>query len=87
MEEETVLDFVPSGTSITTAELDRVISRMYEAKGDHDAKKVVSTEAYYHLEDCKAQVTDLLRRAGKSEYVVEGVGKATLVDKLKVRTP
>lgn len=86
--EETVLDFASTtGATVTTEELDHVISTMYKAKQDYDQKKIVSTEAHHHLEDCKAQVTELLRNAGKTEYVVEGVGKATLVDKLKVITP
>ena len=79
--------FVPRGTIVTTEELDHVISKMYKAKADYDAKKVVSTEAFHHLENCKAEVGELLRKAGKTEYVVEGVGKATVVDKFKVRVP
>lgn len=79
--------FVPAGTNVTTEELDHVISKMYKAKEDYDNKKIVSTEAFHHLENCKAEVSELLRKAGKTEYVVEGVGKATVVDKFKVRVP
>ena len=85
--EEAAEDFLAKTKSVTTDELDYVISQMYSAKKDYETKKLVSTEAQHHLENCKAEVTSLLAKANKSEYVVEGVGKASLIEKLKVLTP
>jgi len=73
--------------SVTTEELDAAVSRMAEAKKEYDAKKKESNEAHAIWQSRAEYVQRLLEKAGKKSYKVDGVGTASIVEKLKVTVP
>ena len=82
-----MFDALQSDTSITTETLDDAVKQMAQAKAEYESKKVISTEAYHHYQRCQGALIGLLKQAGKSKYVVDGVGTVSVKDKLKVRVP
>lgn len=73
--------------TITVEELDHAVSQMVKAKEEYDRQKAAANELYYHHENCKQKVMELLRAAGKKSYQVDDIGKVTVVEKLKVKMP
>lgn len=74
-------------STITTEELDAAAKQFAEAREDYEQKKSISNEAYHHAEECKAKLMDLMSKANKKKYSVEGLGSLSVVEKLKVRAP
>lgn len=72
---------------ISLQDMDDLVVAYYKARMDYEQKKLVSTEAYHHMELVQEKVMGLLKRAGKKNYSVDGVGRVQLVDKLKVKFP
>lgn len=78
---------IAADTSITTEELDDAVATMRHLEADYKATKAVATEAHNNYQEAKAKLIHMLQNAGKSKYHVDGHGTASLVTKLKVRTP
>lgn len=74
-------------TDVTTKELDELISKMYSARTDYDAKKKISNEADAVHKTLKNEVIELMELANKKNYAVIGVGKVSIGESLKVQTP
>lgn len=74
-------------SSITTENLDQMISVMAELKGNYEELKKQSDEAFKLYEKARGQVIAALSASNKSKYFVDGIGTVSLVEKLKVRTP
>lgn len=72
---------------VTIGELDAAIESVAELRADYEAKKKISTEAHNTLELAKNHALSLLTSSGKSSYNVDGVGNASVVNKLKVQMP
>ena len=66
-------------SGVTTDQLDKAVMQMQEAREVYDAKKKESNEAHADYEQRKYEVIKLLEASGKTKYVVEGVGTASLV--------
>lgn len=72
---------------ISVAELDAALVAIKDAEVDHKAKKEIATEAYWVLEDAKANFMTIMRRAGKKKWSVAGHGGFSLHDELRFRVP
>ena len=74
-------------TSITTEELDEAVKLMRFLETQYKGHKEIATAAHNAYQEAKAKLIHMLQNAGKSKYHVDGHGTASLVTKLKVRTP
>lgn len=75
------------GSSITVEELDELCRAYKRARDEYDAAKEVSDRAYAERERLQGKVVEAMELAGKSKYVVEGVGTLYFNDKMSVRVP
>lgn len=75
------------GNSITVEELDEICRKYKLARDEYDAAKEVSDRAYAERERLQGKVVEAMELAGKSKYVVEGVGTLYFNDKMSVRVP
>lgn len=72
---------------VTTEELDKRVEVMRQAQAEYDEKSTVSKEAHFKLEQAKKEVLELMTKANKSTYHVEGLGKVSLAERLSVSYP
>lgn len=75
------------GTSITVEELDTLCKEFKEAQEVYQSAKAVSDAAYKEQERLKGKVVEAMELAGKSKYVVEGIGTFYFSDKMSVKVP
>jgi hypothetical protein len=75
------------GSGITTLELDEMITELRVLRDLYEQKKEASTKAYNDYAALEGKVVEAFQQAGKSKYVVEGLGTAYLINKLVVPTP
>lgn len=75
------------GSSITVEELDELCRQYKKTRDEYDAAKEVSDRAYAERERLQGKVVEAMELAGKSKYVVEGVGTLYFNDKMSVRIP
>lgn len=73
--------------SITTEELDLAVMKMRDDRIEYELAKKQGTAKHAVYQESLAKLITMLQRANKSKYHVEGLGTASLVTKLKVRTP
>jgi len=73
--------------TITTKQLDDAAKLWKELEGTYDDAKALSTAAFKEYEKGEKQFQELLKKAGKKKYTVEGLGTISRVDKLGVTTP
>jgi hypothetical protein len=76
-----------SDTKITVEELDSLCSEYKAALEVYQSAKAVSDVAYKEQERLKGKVVEALEQAGKSKYVVEGIGTFYFIDKMSVKIP
>lgn len=76
-----------TATSISVEDLDQLVKEMRKKRDIYEAAKAKSTELYKEYEQLEGAVVEALRQAGKKRYHVDGLGTATVVEKLVVTTP
>ena len=74
-------------SEISVGELDMLVNLMQRQRTDYEEKKKTSTDAYAALEQTKGKLQELLEKAGKSKYYVEGVGTVSITSKLQYKFP
>ncbi len=72
---------------VTTTELDALVKKFIDLRGDYEAKKKVASEASAVLDSAEAELLDLLKAANKTKYNVDGLGSVTKVSKLSFKVP
>lgn len=77
----------PNAEVITTEELDDAAREFSEARLEYDEKKEISNKADAKVKLLKRKLLELLERANKSNWDLEGVGKFIKTVKYQVRTP
>lgn len=87
MEVEGQLDLFETKKEVSVSEMDAVVEEMASARALYDAAKAVSNEAHAVWKEKEFAAMALLKEAGKTRYEVEGVGKISLIEKLKVKMP
>lgn len=86
-EQEAWAEEAAKGNSITVEELDTLCKEYKAARDYYDSTKEVSDRAYAERERLQGKVVEAMELAGKSKYVVEGVGTLYFNDKMSVRVP
>lgn len=76
-----------SDQSITTEQLDLQIRHMKDADLAYKAAKTISNELYAEYQTKQQQLITMMRSANKKKYHVDGLGTASVVEKLKVKVP
>jgi len=74
-------------SSITTEDLDKLVSIMKAAKSAYEIAKAQSDSLHKEYNEYRSKVIKALMATNKSKYFVDGVGTVSLVEKLKVRVP
>lgn len=74
-------------SGVTTEQLDLAIKEMREAREEYEARKKESNSAHAEFEKRKYEVIKLLEASGKTKYVVEGFGTASLVVTKSTKVP
>lgn len=73
--------------SITTEQMDSMVSEMSELKDTYDKLKKQSNAAHEAYQEARAKLITVLQEAGKTKYFVDGVGTVSVTEKLKIKTP
>jgi hypothetical protein len=73
--------------TVTTEELDAAVIKLKELEDDYDAKKKVSNEADEKFENQRVFLLELLKKANKTKYHVDGLGTVSMAIKTAVKTP
>ena len=79
-------DFEAADETITTDELDEIVSGMALAKAEYESAKQGSDILYKQYQELRAKCIATLQQAGKSKYFVDGVGTISVTEKLKIQT-
>jgi hypothetical protein len=72
---------------ITTRQLDEATQKLWDLRKDYEAKKKISNEASELVDKAELELLDLLERANKKNYQLDGVAKVVAVNTLCVTTP
>lgn len=67
--------------------LDTAMREYEHARTRYEEMKEIADEAYKLAESRKAELIDLLERAGKRNWALDGVGKVSVAEKLTIRVP
>ncbi len=72
---------------ISLKEMDEAVKHVTDLRAIYKAAKKLSDEAYDQVKKGEAHLILLLEKAGKSVYVVEGVGRVKITHEMSVQTP
>ena len=72
---------------VSIESLDQAVKDYQEARLDYEKKKKISNEADGIQKEAKKKLYNLLRRANKKNWEVEGIGKASAFDTYSYKTP
>lgn len=72
---------------VSTAELDEVARSLRLAKEVYTERKAASDEAYGAVKEAEAKLISLMKDAGKTKYIAEGIGSISISTNLSVQTP
>lgn len=72
---------------ISTAEIDKAISDYVEAYAKYEEAKNIAKELNEKADALEAQVLDILEKAGKKKYFIEGIGTVSVSNRFSVKTP
>lgn len=76
-----------SGSGVTTQMLDTLVSEMQKKRAIYEDAKSIASEKYNEYAEAEGKLVEAMQLAGKTKYVVEGVGTVYFVNKLVVPTP
>lgn len=82
-----MFDDAGADKSITTEHLDKLVQEMVDSEAAYKEAKSTSNRLYEEYQTKRAVLISTLQQAGKKKYVVDGLGTASVVEKLQVRTP
>lgn len=74
-------------SGVTTEQLDQLVRDYQAAYSRYEDKKAESSALYKDAEALEKELVAMMELAGKTKYVVEGVGTVYFSDKLTVTTP
>jgi len=69
------------------AQMDEALVNLRALKEEYASVDKIAKECHKRLKSAEGAVIQILRDAGKGTYITEGIGRATLTDKLSVATP
>lgn len=72
---------------ISVEEMDQAVKDLRAIRDQYALENAKVKEMYIQVKDAEEKVMSMLKRAGKSKYIVEGVGSISLTETLSVQTP
>ena len=72
---------------ISLTQMDKEVTELRSLKETYDLAKADSTNKYKDYQSQQYKVSEILKAAGKTEYVCEGIGKVTISEAMSVTTP
>lgn len=72
---------------VSVKDLDSAVGVVRELKNKHQESKAISDAHYAALKEAEDKLVSLLQYAGKTTYIAEGLGRATLKKNLSVKVP
>jgi hypothetical protein len=81
------MEVASAGSGVTTDELDKRGQAYQDAYAKYEEAKLVSKKLLAEAERLEGKMIEAMEQAGKSKYIVEGVGTFYFVDKMTVTTP
>jgi hypothetical protein len=75
------------GSGVTTQMLDELTVTMQEKRKIYEEAKQISTDKYKDYAEAEGKLVEAMQLAGKTKYVVEGLGTVYFVTKMVVPTP
>lgn len=90
MKETTDLDMwleTAADVSVTTADLDQAVQVWRDAEEQYRAAQKVAADLYKIAAEKEKLALEMLQRAGKTKYNVEGLGTCYQINKASVQTP
>lgn len=72
---------------ISLEDMDNAAKALRDAKEVYTSRKAASDEAYHIMKEAEGKLVSLMDAAGKTTYIAEGVGRATVKKSLSVKTP
>lgn len=72
---------------ISTEELDVLLKQILEARATYEKAKEESTRLYHIKEELESRMIELLSKAGKTNWKIDGLGTATVVETMAVPVP
>lgn len=84
---ETGFELDQEKRTVTTEELDTLVSDLKSARDAYDLASTLSSEKHSVVKELEGKLIDLLQAAGKTAYEVDGVARVTVVTKSQVTTP
>lgn len=73
--------------TVTTEELDAAVQTLKDLEEDYEAKKKISNEADAKYDNQRVYLLELLKKANKTKYHVDGLGTVSMAIKTQVKTP
>lgn len=87
MEEQNQNEWATTDAAITTEALDEAVKKMKAARECYEAASKVKQTASDVLDGLENSLIDILKRAGKSKYIVDDIGTVSIMNKYSVKTP
>lgn len=72
---------------ISLEQMDQAVKDLRKMKDTYSLESTKVKELYAQVKEAESKVVSLLQQAGKSKYVVEGVGSVNLQETMSVQTP
>lgn len=72
---------------ISVEQMDQAVKNLRDIKDAYNMENAKVKELYAQVKEAEDRVVSLLKRAGKSKYIVEGVGQVITTETLSVQTP
>ena len=76
-----------TGTGVTTQMLDTLVEDMQKKRAVYEESKKGTSALYNEYAEAEGKLVEAMQLAGKTKYVVEGIGTVYFVNKLVVPTP
>jgi len=72
---------------VSTKELDELVVNMQETYADYEKEKKIATETRLAYEELQKKVLEMLKKAGKTKWNVDGLGTVSIRGRYQYTTP
>lgn len=85
--EEWMSEEQKGASEISIEELDGLVKEYLAKREEYEAAKKIQSEKYGEYQSMENKLMSTLKAAGKKTYIVDGVGRATIVQKNVITVP
>lgn len=80
-------DSIETPKEISIKEMELELTELKSLKEKYKKANDAAKEANAQMKEQEAKIIDMLKASGQKTFIAGGIGRATLVDKLSVKTP